>query len=147
MPEDKCPESHQLRWLSWPHWPWQAALSSEINLSTKLKGRKGRRARTQTPIPTPSSITDVKPGVGGINHTSLVFSWGQLSFQPFQPVPGSVPPAMHLPLVTNPQLPDRHGCSLSLTALKASVHPLEPRLGGRGSKMWCPCFPPRCAFL
>lgn len=141
---DKCHESHQPRWLCWPHWPWQAALSSEINLSTKLKGRKGRKARTQISIPTPSAITDVSPGVGGINHTSLVCSWGQLSFQPFQPVPGSVPPAVHLPLATNPQLSDRHGCRLSLTTRKATVYPLEPGLW-RG-KTWCHAILPGVYF-
>lgn len=42
------------RWLCWPHRPWQAGLGSEINLSTRLKGRKGRRAGTQTSTPTPA---------------------------------------------------------------------------------------------
>lgn len=130
----ECPESHQMRWISRSHWLWQAALSSEIDLSTRLKGKKDRRARTETSIPTPSPITDVTPGVNGVNHASLVCSWGQLSFQPSQPISGSSPPAMHLPLTTNPQLWDRHGCGLLLMTFKATLPSLKPRLYGKGGE-------------
>lgn len=119
---------------------------AEINLSTKLKGRKGRRARTQTSIPTPSPITDVRLGVGGINHPV----WCAVEdISPSSPLLGAFhqPCTCHRPQSLNSETGTDAGCRWGHS--KVRVRPLELRLcGGKGgSETWCSGFPPRCAFL
>lgn len=109
---DKCPASHQLRGPSWSYWPWQAALSSEINLSTKLKGRKGRRARTQTSLPIPSPIPDVRLSVGGINHPAWCAIEDSSPSSPSNSLLGAChqPCTCHWPQTLNSQTGTDAGC-------------------------------------